>query len=159
MRKLRTRWWRKTDKDFIQVWPPWRLNTYVPRLIVLIWDVMCSLTCSLEDPYPSLYIVKGQSYIYNIIFGTISFCSLAVHANQRCAPHVFVLWAEPPTMVRPISTHEVIEIYTPTRDLCAFYLANNTTMRWWRSNEDLLPLFQNNCRCRFKKITLIKYIY
>ena len=45
--------------------------------------------CPLGDPYPSLYILKGQGYKQSIIFGTIS-CSLAVHADQRHAPHVFL---------------------------------------------------------------------
>jgi len=53
------------DKNFIQVWPPWGRNTYALRLIVLIiWDEfsMIYMTCPLEDPYPSLYTIKGQSY-------------------------------------------------------------------------------------------------
>jgi len=37
-----------------------------------------------------------------------------VHANQRRAPHVFILWAKPPLMVRPISAREGIGVYTPT---------------------------------------------
>ena len=55
-----------TNKDFIQVRPPWGRNTYILRLIVLIWDIMRSLTCPLGDPCPFLYIVKGQSYKYSI---------------------------------------------------------------------------------------------
>ena len=42
------------------------------------------MICPLEDPCPSLYILKGQSYKQSIIFGTIS-CSLAVHADQSRA--------------------------------------------------------------------------
>ena len=41
-----------------------------------------------------------------------------MHADQRRAPHVFILWAEPPLMVRPISAHEGIGVYTPTISIC-----------------------------------------
>jgi len=68
---------------------------------------------SLGDLCPSLYIVKGQSYKQSILFGTIS-CNFAVHADQRRAPHVFILWAELPLMVRPMLTHKGIGVYTPT---------------------------------------------
>ena len=71
------------------------------------------MTCPLGDRCPSVYIVKGQSYKLTIIFGTIS-CSLAVHVDQRHAPHVFILWAEPPLMVWRISAYEGIGVYTPT---------------------------------------------
>ena len=37
-----------------------------------------------------------------------------MHANQRRAPHVFILWPGPPPMVWPISNHEGIEVYTLT---------------------------------------------
>ena len=81
--------------------------------------------CPLGDPCPSLYIVKGQSYKQSILFGTIS-CSFAVHADQRRAPHVFILWAEPPLMVRPMSTHEGIRVYTPTASAVAGPLSGVT---------------------------------
>ena len=73
---------------------------------------MC-MTCPLGDPCPSLYILKGQSYKQSILFGTI-FCNLTMHVDQRRAPHVFISWAEPPLMVRPMSAHEGIGVYTPT---------------------------------------------
>ena len=73
----------------------------------------CVVVYPLGDLCPSLYVVKGQSYKQSIIFGTISY-SLAVHVDQRHAPHVFILWAGPPLMVRPMSTHEGIGVYTPT---------------------------------------------
>ena len=57
--------------------------------------------------------MKGQSYKQSILFGTIS-CSLAVYADQRRASYVFILCAKPPLMVRPVSTHEGIGVYTPT---------------------------------------------
>jgi len=71
-----------TDKDFIQVRPPCGRNTYVLRLIVLLHvEFNCCCCCvPLGDLCPSLYILKGQSYKQNILFGTIS-CSLAVHAD------------------------------------------------------------------------------
>jgi len=106
-----------TDKVFIQVRPPCGRSTYVLRLIVLLWIELCRvelcMICPLGDLCPSLYILKGQSYKQSILFGTIS-CSLAVHVDQHRTPHVFILWAEPPLMVRPMSTHEGIGIYTPT---------------------------------------------
>ena len=71
------------------------------------------MTCPLGDLCTSLYILKGQSYKQSILFGTISY-SLAVHADQHRAPRVFILWAEPPLMVLPMSTHEGIGVYTPT---------------------------------------------
>ena len=74
---------------------------------------MTPLTCPLGDLCPSLYTVKGQSYKQSIIFGTIS-CCLAVHADQRRAPYVFILWTKPPLMVWPMSTHEGIGVHTPT---------------------------------------------
>ena len=105
-----------TDKDFIQVRPPCGRNTYVLRLIVLLcvgFNCVELLSCPLGDLCPSLYILKGQSYKQSILFGTITY-SLAVHADQRRAPHVFILWTELLLMVRPISTHEAIRVYTPT---------------------------------------------
>jgi len=66
---------------------------------------------------PSLYILKEQSYKQSILFGTIS-CNLAVHADQRRAPHVFILWVVPPLMVRPMSTNEGIGVYTHTTTGC-----------------------------------------
>ena len=56
---------------------------------------------------------KGQSYKQSILFGTIS-CSLAVHADQRRAPHVFILWAEPPPKVWSMSSYEDIGVHTAT---------------------------------------------
>ena len=47
-----------------------------------------------------------------------------MHADQRRAPHVFILWAQPPLMVRPMSTHEGIEVYTPTVTPYFFYYEN-----------------------------------
>ena len=49
------------------------------------------MTYPLGDLCPSLYILKRQSYKQSILFGTIS-CSPAVHADQHCAPHVFISW-------------------------------------------------------------------
>jgi len=76
---------------------------------------MC-MTYPLGDLCPSLYILKGQSYKQSILFGTISY-SLAVHADQHRALRVFILWAEPPLMVRSMSTHEGIGVYTPTETI------------------------------------------
>jgi len=84
---------------------------------------MC-MTCLLGDLCPFLYILKGQSYKQSILFGTIS-CSLAVHVDQHRTPHVFILWAEPPLMVRPMSTHEGIGVYTPHRVYFIYALADN----------------------------------
>ena len=108
---------QNTDKDFIQVRPPCGRNTYVLCLIVFLCvELNCVelLLCFSRGPLPLLiYILKGQSYKQSILFGTIS-CSLAVHADQHRAPHVFILWAESSVIVRPMSTHEGIGVYTPT---------------------------------------------
>ena len=40
------------DKDFIQVQPPCGRNTYVLRLIVLIWDVSNCVELSKGGPLP-----------------------------------------------------------------------------------------------------------
>ena len=69
--------------------------------------------CCLGNPCPSLYIMKRHSYKQSILFGTIFF-SLTVYADQCRAPHIFILWAEPLLMVRSMSTHEGIRVYTPT---------------------------------------------
>ena len=68
----------------------------------------------LGDPCPSLYTLEGQGYKENILFGiTISSCSLAVHADQCCAPHALILWVGPPLMVRPMSCPVDTRGHTP----------------------------------------------
>jgi len=44
------------DKDFIQVWPPCGLNTYVLRLIVLLYWIELSKGV----PYLPLYSQEGR---------------------------------------------------------------------------------------------------
>jgi len=46
-----------TDKDFIQVRPPYGRNTYVMRLIVLLW---VELKCLRGVPCLSLYSAEGK---------------------------------------------------------------------------------------------------
>jgi len=46
-----------TNKVFIQVWPPCGRNTYVLRLIVLIWDELNCVVLS-KGSLASLYIVQ-----------------------------------------------------------------------------------------------------
>jgi len=41
-----------TDKDFIQIRPPCGRNTYVMRLIVLIWDELNCVELSKGGPLP-----------------------------------------------------------------------------------------------------------
>ena len=48
------------------------------------------MVCPLGDPYPSLYILKGQSYKQSILFGTKS-RSLAVHADRSCAARLHLV--------------------------------------------------------------------
>jgi len=48
------------DKAFIQVRPPCERNTYILRLIVLIWDV---LNWPKGVPCPSLYSPEGRDTI------------------------------------------------------------------------------------------------
>jgi len=100
--------WSKTQTRFLSRFGR-RVGVILTSCVWLYWIVLSwdELICPLGDLCPSLYILKGQSYKQSILFGTIS-CSLAVHADQHRAPHVFILWAEPPLMVRPMSTYEGI---------------------------------------------------
>ena len=66
---------------------------------------------SSRGPLPLLIYCEGQSYKQSILFGTISY-NLVVHADQRRAPHIFILWVEPPLMVRPYRSIR-IQVYTP----------------------------------------------
>ena len=60
---------------------------------------------STRGPLP-LFICSGGVGLqekYPIWHYTISYCSLAVHAEQCRAPHALILWARPPLMVRTMS--------------------------------------------------------
>ena len=49
-----------TNKVFIQVWPPCGRNTYVLRLIVLIWDELNCVVLSKRVPCLSLYSPESR---------------------------------------------------------------------------------------------------
>ena len=87
-----------SDKLFIQVRPPSCRNTYVLRLVVLI--CVERIVCPRGVPCLSLYSLKGR------VTGKLSYL-VQYLVVLRCtptsrAPHVFILWAEPPLTVRPI---------------------------------------------------------
>ena len=90
-----------TNKLFIQVQPPCGRNTYVLRLIVLICveRIMSLYDLSSRGPLPLLIYREGRvtsklSYLVQYLV------ALRCTPTSR-APHVFILWAEPPLMVRP----------------------------------------------------------
>jgi hypothetical protein len=107
--RQRTRWWRKMNTRFIQVWAVNYVIPYILRLCGLYWYVM--MMCY-------KYCIHGGHDIYSNWLGfldqqVVSACS-ALFTEQFGDPRGAFWWVGPPHPAWPMCSHEGIWVYTPT---------------------------------------------